>query len=356
MLRSSIIQGCHNVLHALTESGFADMASSKDPQSGETLKENVGNLIEASMKYRVFSSNFGEGEKDISKIMSLDHLGDHQWLATMVGELSEGMPIGFSDMRYNVNFSTRHIPKFINLLEPKDITAEFYEKDRNKRLEKEYSGITIILIEEEGQSSSIKRLILALYSVESLYEVCSKVEKQPNSNLTMVACDSGSDKSFSFTGFSAAVERLKDTIILIWERAVFYKEMQGSHRIKNIAESLPILKEISEMHENDNLSAEEAEILKRQTINSVTQFLEAGIITPEISEMTSFNPRQLLAPEPKLLTHFGQDDAPSTDDPNQNENRGSQYSNPKEIIETLNPEERRALLDKLREENDESEI
>ncbi|MCH7540991.1 MAG: hypothetical protein IH999_11460, partial [Proteobacteria bacterium] len=82
---------------------------------------------------------------------------------------------------------------------------------------------------------------------------------------------------------------------------VFYRETQASLRIKNIAESLPVLKEISDLNANGDLGQEEAEILRRQILDSTTQFLEAGAVIPEFYEQSTYAPRQLLAPEAKLL-------------------------------------------------------
>lgn len=55
-----------------------------------------------------------------------------------------------------------------------------------------------------------------------------------------------------------------------------------------------------------HLEPERAELLKRQVTNGATTFIQCGAIIPEIEERaTSYDPRKLMAPEPKLLSAPG---------------------------------------------------
>jgi len=116
-----------------------------------------------------------------------------------------------------------------------------------------------------------------------------------------VACDSGSDKSFDFTGVPQIIEQTKGIIIEIWDRVIFYRERKHAERVKVIAESLPILSKISEMVEKRAISPEEVEILKRQIVAGSTKFVDSGSMIPELRGISRFDPAQLLTPSPQLL-------------------------------------------------------
>jgi len=143
---------------------------------------------------------------------------------------------------------------------------------------------------------------LALNSVQSLYEISAKLENMPDEQLSVVACDAGSDKSFDFVGAVAAVERMKDIIASIWSNAIYHQEGKNQKKIENIAKSLPVLNNIKELETAENITKEEAELLRRKTIEAATGFLESGLMTPEIDQHSTFSPRELLKPAPKLLS------------------------------------------------------
>jgi hypothetical protein len=68
-----------------------------------------------------------------------------------------------------------------------------------------------------------------------------------------------------------------------------------------IAESLPILVEVAKLRESGKLEPERAEMVKRQIIDSITKFGQAGVTIPEIERYTVYNPRLLMQPDRKLL-------------------------------------------------------
>ena len=55
------------------------------------------------------------------------------------------------------------------------------------------------------------------------------------------------------------------------------------------------------MEKNKKIGNEQAESLKRRIIEGSTKFVKSGAMIPEIEKEAKQNPRQLLAPEPKLL-------------------------------------------------------
>ena len=166
---------------------------------------------------------------------------------------------------------------------------------------KDKALLSVIVIEENNQFSSPARLIKALESISNLYSVIATIEDENENELIVLACDSGSDKSFDFLGLAKITEQVKDLIIAIWDRRVFYRQKLASENLSLVAESLPILEKINQLCLDGSLEREQAEMLKRQTILGATQFLEAGLTIPELEAVSSHNPRQLMKPEPKLL-------------------------------------------------------
>jgi len=68
-----------------------------------------------------------------------------------------------------------------------------------------------------------------------------------------------------------------------------------------VAESLPVLAEISSLAERKAIGPEQAEILRRQVIEGSTKLGEAGAIIPETALRPQTDLRAFAAPEPKLL-------------------------------------------------------
>jgi hypothetical protein len=86
--------------------------------------------------------------------------------------------------------------------------------------------------------------------ISLLYEVVSQVEQVEkeeieDSELIVLGCDSGSDKAFDFLGLAEVIGSLKDLILELWDRIIFYKEKKLSAKMELIANSLPIHERIS---------------------------------------------------------------------------------------------------------------
>ncbi len=135
-----------------------------------------------------------------------------------------------------------------------------------------------------------------------MYSVFATLEGHSDSDLSVLACDSGSDKSFDFLGIAKLMEEVRKLVVAIWDRRVFFRHMHVSQCVGLIAESLPVIEHIHKLKESGALGPEQAELLKRRTIESATKFLESGAIIAEMDVNATQSPRMLMRPEPKLLT------------------------------------------------------
>lgn len=199
-----------------------------------------------------------------------------------------------------IHFAEAHLPQVVSLMARESDQISKPKKEGEKPKENGLSQLSITVI-EELQHSSPERLVLALQSIAGLYSACAQVLDESEGDLCVVACDSGSDKSFDFLGVAKIVECVKVVILSFWDRVVYFREDKTERRLDLIAQSLPILDEIASMKKSGKLEPERAELIKRQVIDSVTKFAAAGITIPEIENFTVYNPRQLMKPSRKLL-------------------------------------------------------
>ncbi|WP_419812691.1 hypothetical protein [Bacterioplanoides sp.] len=259
--------------------------------------ENKNSLpLKIFHKYMLATSNYSDDDIEVCRIIGIDDLLTPDFWQN----LSE--PSGrIHEVYSSVNFALNHLPKLLMLSKQhyvqdiKDQSGDIPEELKGKTL------LTLLILEDDEQFSSPKRLTSALSSIADLYEVVSTIDNESPNELIVLACDSGSDKSFDFLGLAKVVEQVKEIIITIWDRRVLHRHREASETLSLISESLPILEKIDRLKDSGAIEREQAELLKRKTISGVTQFFEAGVIIPELESESSHAPKQLMKPEPKLL-------------------------------------------------------
>jgi hypothetical protein len=254
-------------------------------------------LLKSLNEYSLGVSRFSEVEREISKIMELDVFVDVNNWQEMITERHSVFELA-SKVRTTFSF----LPKFLRLIEQDNV--EIMKHDLSKA-PPEFQGkalLTVIILEEKGVYSSPKRIIETLEAIDLIYDsVAILNEERTEQKMILLACDSGSDKSFDFLGLAKLVEMVKEIILSLWDRVVFFREKQMGERIDLIAKSLPVIERIVEMEKLNHLAPEQAEILRRNIVSGVEKFIQAGAIIPEVESHSRYNPRQLMAPEPKLL-------------------------------------------------------
>ncbi|MBK1809517.1 hypothetical protein JHL18_02510 [Clostridium sp. YIM B02505] len=149
--------------------------------------------------------------------------------------------------------------------------------------------------------SSAKRVTEAISSVIYFYEVCVSIEQMDESELTLISADSGSDKSFDLLGLTKVVECVKDLILKIWDKIIYYRNDKVNANVESLLLALPEYEKIKELEDKKVISSEKAELLKRSLTKSIDGILKTGIIIPEMNDNCVFSPEKLMAPESKLL-------------------------------------------------------
>ena len=249
-------------------------------------------------RYSLATHSYTEDEVELCKILAIDNLLDVSYWESLS---SISSPREIHEILLNVNFAIKQLPKILELSkqdyvqEIKNDGAELPEELKGKEL------LSLIIVEESGQFSSPLRLTKALAAISDLYSAIATIENEAESDLIVLACDSGSDKSFDFLGLAKVMEQVKEIIIAIWDRRVFHRQRHMSESLTLISESLPILEKINDLKTGGTIGPEQAEILKRKIITGTTQFIEAGAVIAELESVSTHSPRQLMRPEPKLL-------------------------------------------------------
>lgn len=314
MRRTDLINSIQKVGTVLKETKVSEALFSSQSKKGD-----IEGLLSIFQDYTSQSKEFTDDERKILKIFELNTLDDPKlWTRIFSANEAEARD-AFMKIRMGIRYFTEFLPNLIELLKQDHVN---YYTDQSHHLIKTAKPndkvlLTVILPEQDNEISSPERLIKVLDSISQLYNAFSVIENLSDSDLSVAAIDSGSDKSFDFLGAAKLMEAVKELIIGLWDRVVFFREKKLSERLELISKSLPIIEKINEMQANGSVSPEQAEILRRNITNAANNFIVAGAIIPELSNYTTFSPRKLMAPEPKLLTNS---DADTTEKAHQSTN------------------------------------
>jgi hypothetical protein len=248
-------------------------------------------------KFSIAYSNLTESEKKIIEVMELKGILNPKLWSLAISPENKGLDDLWS---YRLGFVLirDYFPK-LNSVFSQEYLDMFREENIKKETNKEL--ITVSLPEIDDNFSSPDRLIESISSIKELYEVIAVLNELSTSDLSIIAIDSGSDKSFDFLGNVKVVKELKELILTIWDRIVFYRERKIGERIDLVVQALPIIENINESEKSGKIAPEQAELFRRSIFSGTEKFLNSGSIIPEIEENNTYNPRVLLAPEPKML-------------------------------------------------------
>lgn len=286
MLRSEIIESANKFIQ-LARIGALDEAI----RSGDfRARLNAYHILAQAY------SNPSNADQRLLEIFGLRTLVDPDWWSKAFlrsdgeGRESPSPSRARAEMVGKLNFAVRYLPKITQML----------ESQADKTIAPE-SRIKLVLPESEDQLSSPARIVAAIDGISLMYAAVCRMHNEQENTLALRSCDSGSDKSFDFTGLPQVIEQVKSVIFGIVDRVIFFREAKFSERVKLVAQSLPVLDQISQLAEAKKISPEQAELLRRDLINGATKFLETGSRIPETSNSLRYDPASLLQPSPKLL-------------------------------------------------------
>lgn len=300
MRRTEIVRALRNILHNLKTT---DVNAPIENVIHENLQgEDLFNqsLLVKLNQYSLIAKDYGTTEHKIAKILGLSDLSNPEKWAELIYTKHAGAE-ALNTISQNIRFSLDYIPSLLELLEPEYLPLIDKPSGELPHELKDKAILTTILIEDEAHPATPERLAQLLLSISTLYDASTEILSHPSVPLTIVGCDSGSEKSFDFLGADRVIQMVKEIILSLWDRVVFFRERQMSQRLELVAQSLPVLEQIVELKNDKTISREQAELLRRRVLESIQKFINCGAVTPEMQERSTFNPYELMMPETKLL-------------------------------------------------------
>ena len=304
MRRREILSSLGNVRRALADSGIQTLLerlvsqrmSSKDSSA---IREIQAQALAAMTRIMIASKSFGENEQKLMEALELDPLLTNKFWESFL-DLEDGQRRLYQ-MRSKLRLIEEFLPRLERIFGLTDLTRIMAAKEDPKSRWRDFEVLTVTAIETSTGLSTPNRLANMLQSMELLYKAVAEVNGLPDSDLVVASCDSGSDKSFDLLGIAKVVSALKQLIVDLWDRVVFYRERKLDNHLDLITKSLPIIAQIDELANTGALQPEAAELLRRRVSEGVTKFLDSGSMIPELQQHAVLSPRQILAPHQKQL-------------------------------------------------------
>jgi hypothetical protein len=293
MLRAELIKGVAEIVALLRDTGIFDFftrPSSRDPT-------RIVSIVQEIAKAEL---SLSPASHEILAIMNLaDLLKADFWAPYFAGEPAT-RDDRFVIARMSVRYAVHSLPKVIALLKRSTDDSYIAKKRHAPDQVTQPEKLTVILPEDLGPSSPA-RVVMAIDAIADFYNVVCELEGLEAGTLAVAACDSGSDKVFDFVGLDKAIKHVKDLILELWDRVVFFRERKGEKGLEVLCASLSVVEKIDALRESGSLRPEAAELLKRQAIRAVSGFCETGALIEEITTRAILEPRSLTAPAPKLI-------------------------------------------------------
>lgn len=302
MRRSEIIEGVEQVLKAIDESnvseGIRNVLTNR-----EKSREVINNTAQSIQDYFAKSQNFNSSARQIAEILGLKPLDNPKFWVLLLNpvEITNKISSSIHEVYSSLNFAKENLPRIIHLLDREYSNSAQNNAEPIISNGKEMKLLSVTIFESDNRFSSPQRLVNVIESVDTFYSACAYIHEESPDTLSVVGCDSGSDKSFDFLGVAKVIECVTQLIENLWDRVVFYREKQLEVRLDLINQSLPIYDKLSELETGKKIEPELAERLRRNIFEGVNKFVESGASIPEIDARSTYSSRSLLSPVQKLL-------------------------------------------------------
>jgi hypothetical protein len=242
-------------------------------------------------------NSYGKEERAIIGLFGISDLYDSAFWQLLIERPDVGTILGINNSLY---FATNHGLKLAKLLKREGI-EDF--SDSAKGSTHQLSGlIHVVLPEDVAKLTNPDRIILVIEATAGLYAVCAQLLGHSQADFGIAALDSGSDKSIVFAGLGDVAEAVRGVISDIWDRVLLGRHAQGDASLDLIAKSLPIINEIKKSKDSGSISPEQAELMKRKTIECATGIVDAGAMTIELEAKEITTARSLIHEKQLLLT------------------------------------------------------
>lgn len=295
MQRRDIVLAIQEILSAIERTNLQSILKI---ERAEKARDDTSGMLRVLRDYSLSASKYSPAARALTQIFKLDMLEDPEiWLHIIGGSQA---PAKMQLLR-TVTTVRSEMPKILELLHQETV-AEDQSIQGRKHGESPLSSVRITFVEDDGQFSTVQRLIEGLSACQEIYDGLQRLNGDTSVPLAIGAIDSGSDKSFDLFGAAALMKEFRELIVSLWGLVVFHREHKLGRRLELLAAALPILERVSAMEQSNRLGREEAQIIRNCFVEGTKKFVAAGVLTDDLSQHATHSPRTLLAPEPKLLT------------------------------------------------------
>lgn len=342
MRRVDITEGIHSVYKALDSSNLKLILETmvSFPKTDKTL---ISDFLHGVKRYLIEAQTFNAAAREVANILGVDLLES----PTIWSNVSIEGKSNIYELYSNVRFAMDYLPKLALLIEQGSLQDIEQKIVNGASKYKDMQILTINIYEAENTFSSPTRIVNTIESVNHFYYACAMLENKSPSTISIVACDSGSDKSFDFLGLAQVMECVERILGQIWDRVFFFREHQFEERLDLVAKSLPIIAQIAKMKEHNEIEPEMAKQLEQNIFEGTNKFIQSGATTKKIENTSHYSPRALLTPVQRLLVSAPEDEAEATEDVIAEASTNSEQpetSKPgKMSFENLSPEEQEAF-------------
>lgn len=302
MRREVIQQGVRRIVSDLSESGIVGMLE----QGLERFRERAGKerdeidwlSLPVLADFFTRSSTYGEVEIKILDILEISDLTNPSFWSPHMTRLDPSFVFGMSQ---KIQFAISNLPKILSLMD-----REFDAGNTKNKKSDDVVIQTVILSDEVGALSSPQRLVELLQSFQQIYDVVSEVYGLKDSDLAIVAIDSGSEKSFDFLGIAQLMKEIRETLQSVYNMVAFHKQNITIKNLQVAGESIAVVAEINKLENSGAMSAEEANRLRHSMFAALERFAGTGAYIPEMSVSVQ-SPALTMRPLPRLLTGPAED-------------------------------------------------
>lgn len=310
MLRSDLLLGLKKVSDCVLETKLVEALVGMLSQPNPTATSKAPALEKFMVALHIFDgfyAQFGDVEKEIIKIIGIEELASVAWRTSAIATSFEQTQDSMQKLHAivgpvygNMIGSLPTINKLASLLERTGDSSISLVSTESISGGNDY--LTLILPDIEGQTSSAKRVAKAIGSIGMLYQTCADLQKIDQNQIIMISCDSGSNKVFDFKGLGSIIKEVKELILSLWDRVVFYKHLEAKAKLDTIKESLPIFEKINTLKADGTISPELALLMGRRVTEAISGFVTSSSLIPEIQAAYQTSPEKMLQSQTLLIS------------------------------------------------------
>ena len=286
MLRRDVLTAIEEVRSALSSSHAGSTIRKASDDTEESARDDVFHAIST---FKVHRSNFSPAAESLLQALDLTFLGEASFWDILLADdkrISE-------NRAQKVDSAYEALGQLEEFLEYDDVRSNFgFSEDRLCR---------IVLLDDSDEGTRVERVRDTIEGIRQIYQACAAISGTPKEDIRLLSLDSGSNKSFDFLGVAEAMNSLNDLLTSFWDRVLFLDAHKASARAKAIDDTLPVLREIAEMRDNENLSEREAEKLRQTAMNGIEMIGDSGAVTEMIRSNDDRDTKSISSDRRKLL-------------------------------------------------------